>query len=64
MSSWIRKASRIQRQDQISNQIDELLNGLDLSSNEHYVNTISIKMILENGFLERVYGLVEARVWT
>ena len=34
VSSWLRKASRIQRQEQITNQIDELLNGLDLSSGE------------------------------
>ena len=34
VSSWLRKALRIQRQDQITNQIDELLNGLDLSSDE------------------------------
>ena len=34
VSSWLRKASRIQRQQPISNQIDELLNGLDLSSDE------------------------------
>ena len=34
VSSWLRKASRIQRQDQIKNQIDELLNGLNLSSGE------------------------------
>ena len=36
VSSWLRKASRIQRQQPISNQIDELLNGLDLSSDEPY----------------------------
>tara|TARA_B100000579_G_scaffold119435_1_gene96111 strand:+ start:1005 stop:1307 length:303 start_codon:yes stop_codon:yes gene_type:complete len=34
VSSWLRKASRIQRNQPISNQIDELLNGLDLSSDE------------------------------
>ena len=34
VSSWLRKASRIQRQEKIENQIDELLNGLDLSSDE------------------------------
>ena len=34
VSSWLRKASRIQRQEKINNKIDELLNGLDLSSNE------------------------------
>ena len=32
VSSWLRKASRIQRQEKINNQIDELLNGLDLSA--------------------------------
>tara|TARA_B100000579_G_C22596227_1_gene740478 strand:+ start:381 stop:683 length:303 start_codon:yes stop_codon:yes gene_type:complete len=37
VSSWLRKASRIQRQDKISNQIDELLNGLDLISDEPHV---------------------------
>ena len=37
VSSWLRKASRIQRQEQITNQIDELLNGLDLSSDEPHV---------------------------
>tara|TARA_B100000965_G_scaffold5800_1_gene4529 strand:- start:108 stop:410 length:303 start_codon:yes stop_codon:yes gene_type:complete len=35
--NWLRKASRIQRQEQITNQIDELLNGLDLSSDEPHV---------------------------
>ena len=34
VSSWLRKASRIQRNYPITNQIDELLNGLDLSSEE------------------------------
>ncbi len=34
VSSWLRKASRIQRNKAISNPIDELLDGLDLSSNE------------------------------
>ena len=34
VSSWLRKASRIQRQEKITNQIDELLNGLDLNSDE------------------------------
>ena len=37
VSSWLRKASRIQRQEKINNQIDELLNGLDLSANEPHV---------------------------
>ena len=37
VSSWLRKASRIQRQEQITNQIDELLNGLNLSSDEPHV---------------------------
>ena len=36
VSSWLRKASRIQRQEQVTNQIDELLNGLDLSSDESH----------------------------
>ena len=34
VSSWLRKASRIQRNQPISNPIDELLNGLDLSPEE------------------------------
>ena len=34
VSSWLRKALRIQRQEQVTNQIDELLNGLDLSTEE------------------------------
>ena len=34
VSSWLRKASRIQRNEPIANQIDELLMGLDLSSDE------------------------------
>ena len=34
VSSWLRKASRIQRNKPISNPIDELLDGLDLSSGE------------------------------
>ena len=37
VSSWLRKASRIQRQEKIKNQIDELLNGLDLSADEPHV---------------------------
>ena len=37
VSSWVRKASRIQRQEKINNQIDELLNGLDLSADEPHV---------------------------
>ena len=37
VSSWLRKASRIQRQEKINNQIDELLNGLDLSAGEPHV---------------------------
>ena len=37
VSSWLRKASRIQRQEQITSEIDELLNGLDLSSGEPHV---------------------------
>ena len=36
VSSWLRKASRIQRNQPISNPLDELLNGLDLSSDEPY----------------------------
>tara|TARA_B100000965_G_scaffold170350_1_gene142116 strand:+ start:67 stop:369 length:303 start_codon:yes stop_codon:yes gene_type:complete len=35
--NWLRKATRIQRQEPITNQIDELLNGLDLSSNEPHI---------------------------
>mgnify|MGYP001340050676 FL=1 len=34
VSSWLKKASLIQRNQPISNQIDELLNGLDLNSEE------------------------------
>ena len=34
VSSWLRKATRIQRNHPISNQIDELLIGLDLNSDE------------------------------
>jgi len=34
VSSWLRKASRMQRNQPISNQIDELLNDLDLSFDE------------------------------
>ena len=34
VASWLRKASRIQRNQTISNPIDELLNGLDLCSEE------------------------------
>ena len=34
VSSWLRKASRIQRNQPISDSIDELLNGLDLNSDE------------------------------
>mgnify|MGYP001229972353 CR=1 FL=1 len=37
VSSWLRKATRIQRQTKITNQIDELLQGLDLSSDEPHV---------------------------
>ena len=36
VSSWLRKASRIQRNQAISNPIDELLDGLDLISDEPY----------------------------
>ncbi len=34
VSNWLRRASRIQRNQPISNSIDELLNGLDLNSDE------------------------------
>ena len=34
VSSWLRQASRIQRKEPISNQIDQLLNELDLISDE------------------------------
>ena len=37
VSSWLRKASRIQRQEKIKNPIDELLNGLDLNADEPHV---------------------------
>tara|TARA_B100000945_G_scaffold265704_1_gene225242 strand:+ start:517 stop:765 length:249 start_codon:yes stop_codon:yes gene_type:complete len=36
VSSWLRKASLLQRKQPVSNEIDELLNGLDLSSDEPY----------------------------
>ena len=34
VSSWLRKAIRLQRNTPISNPIDELLNGLELNSEE------------------------------
>ena len=34
VSSWLKKASLIQRNQPVSNPIDELLNGLDLNSDE------------------------------
>ncbi len=34
VSSWLRKASRIQRNLPVLNPVDELLNGLDLTSDE------------------------------
>mgnify|MGYP002016777613 CR=1 FL=1 len=34
VSSWLRKAKRIQKNHSISNPIDDLLNGLDLNSEE------------------------------
>ncbi len=34
VSSWLRKASRIQRNQTVSDPIDELLNGLDLKSDD------------------------------
>ena len=34
VSSWLRKASSIQRNNPVHNPIDELLNGLDLNSEE------------------------------
>ena len=37
VSSWLRKASRIQRKEKVKNQIDELLNGLDLNADEPHV---------------------------
>jgi two-component SAPR family response regulator len=37
VSIWLRKASRIQRKEQIRNEIDELLNALDLNSDEPHV---------------------------
>jgi len=36
VSAWLREASHIQRKSIKSNQIDELLNGLDLYSSEPY----------------------------
>ena len=37
VSIWLRRASRIQRKEQIRNHIDELLNALDLNSDEPHV---------------------------
>ena len=37
VSTWLRKASLIQRNRHNSNPLDELLNGLDLSSDEPHV---------------------------
>ena len=37
VSIWLRKASRIQRQEQVTDEIDALLNALDLSSDEPHV---------------------------
>ena len=34
VSIWLRKASRMQRDNPVHNHIDELLNGLDLNSEE------------------------------
>ena len=34
VSSWLRKASRLQRNSHSSNEIDNLLNGLDLCSSD------------------------------
>ena len=34
VNSWLRKATRLQRNQTTSNPIDKLLNGLDLSSDE------------------------------
>ena len=34
VSSWLRKASHLQRNGPVSDPIDELLNGLDLNSDE------------------------------
>ena len=34
VSSWLRKASRIQRNQPVASPIEELLTGLDLSSDE------------------------------
>ena len=34
VSTWLRKASRIQRNQHVSNPIDEFLNELDLNSDE------------------------------
>ena len=34
VSNWLRKATRLQRNKPISNPIDELLNGLDLNSED------------------------------
>ena len=34
VSTWLRRASRLQRNSDSTNAIDELLNGLDLSSDE------------------------------
>ena len=37
VSSWLRKSLRMQRQEQIASEIDQLLDGLDLSSGEPHV---------------------------
>jgi len=36
VSNWLRKASRIQRNQSLTNPIDTLLNGLDLNPDEPY----------------------------
>ena len=38
VSTWLRKASNIQRKKPVSNQIDELLNGLDLCSDDPHAS--------------------------
>ena len=37
VSTWLRKALRVQREEAICDTIDELLNGLDLSPEEPHV---------------------------
>ena len=42
LCSWLRQVSRIQRNKPVYNPIDELLNELALSSDEHHLTKIQI----------------------